>query len=179
MKTCHIHHLEIFHHSCIRAILGISRTVQWRERLSFSALAQMFGMSLTMADLLRQHRMRWLGHVAGMDTGRVPKPIVFGELPGTRPRHGPKKRRRDVIVGDLVSRHVPLGEWYTLAQHRSTWRDIYRAFPPATRNSAPLDNLSLLNTSNSSVMGIQGPRRARARVCVCARVCAWPLRRES
>ena len=49
-------------------------------------------MSLTMADLLRQHCMRWLDHVARMDTGRVPKQIVFGELPGTRPHHGPKKQ---------------------------------------------------------------------------------------
>ena len=46
--------------------------------------------------------------------------IVFGELPGTHPRHGPKKRWCDVIAGDLVSRHVPLGKWYTLAQDRST-----------------------------------------------------------
>ena len=88
-------------------------------------------MSLTMVDLLRQHPMRWLGHVARMDTGRIPKQTVFGELPGARPRHGPKKRWRDVIVGDLVSRHILLGEWYMLAQDRSTWREIYHASPPA------------------------------------------------
>ena len=59
-----------------------------------------------------------------MQTDRVPKQIVFGELTGTSPRHGTKKRWRDAIAGDLVSRDVSLGRWYMLGQDGSTSRDI-------------------------------------------------------
>ena len=33
MKQCHLHRLDVFHRSCVRCILGISRTAQWHEHL--------------------------------------------------------------------------------------------------------------------------------------------------
>ena len=34
----------------------------------------------TMYTLLRQRRLRWLGHVRRMEDGRIPKGILYGEL---------------------------------------------------------------------------------------------------
>ena len=54
-------------------------------------------MNSSLSCLLRERRMRWLGHVCRMDGGRQPKKILFGELMKSRPFHGTKQRWRDVI----------------------------------------------------------------------------------
>ena len=45
--------LEYF--QCIRMILGVSSTKQWKERITSRELAGWFG-------ILRKHPLRWLGH---------------------------------------------------------------------------------------------------------------------
>ena len=83
-----------------------------------------------MAVLLRQRRMRWLGHMARMDDDRAPKCVLFGELPATRPRHGPKRRWRDIVLNDLESLGVDK-TWCGLAQDRDQWRQqCVRGRPP-------------------------------------------------
>ena len=50
----------------------------------------------TMYTLLRQRRMRWIGHVRRMEDGRIPKDILYGELAvGKRPRGRPQLRYKD------------------------------------------------------------------------------------
>ena len=72
-------------------------------------------------------------HVGRMNDDRMPKRVLFGELPATRPRHGPRKRWRDVIVDDLrsISPPVPSDCWFDAAQDRSAWRQIAHRRPPA------------------------------------------------
>ena len=55
----------------------------------------------------------------------MPKKVLFGWLPKTRPACGPRRRWRDVIRRDLKSLSVPEEHWYNAALHRSNWRDIY------------------------------------------------------
>ena len=121
IKARQLHRLNIFHRSCVRAILVVSRTAQCVERLTNIELARRFGMSEDMAVLLRQRRMRWLGHMARMDDDRAPKCVLFGELPATRPRHGPKRRWRDIVLNDLERLGVDK-TWCGLAQVRNQWR---------------------------------------------------------
>ena len=56
--------LDWFHRRCVRCILGISRTIQWKEHLTTVELAGRFGMVESFDDLLTQYQLRWLGHVA-------------------------------------------------------------------------------------------------------------------
>ena len=121
IKARQLHRLNIFHRSCVRAILGVSRTAQWFEQLTNIELARRFGMSEDMVVLLRQRLTRWLGHMARMDDDRAPKCVLFGELPATRPCHGPKRRWRDVVLSDLESLGVDK-TWCGLAQDRDQWR---------------------------------------------------------
>ena len=45
-----------------------------------------------MFTLLKQRRMRWLGHVVRMDDRRIPKDLLYGELvQGKRPTGRPQK----------------------------------------------------------------------------------------
>ena len=55
VKSPSMRRLEGFHNRCIRAILGVSRTRQWKERLTSRELASWFGMDETMADIIGKH----------------------------------------------------------------------------------------------------------------------------
>ena len=50
-------------------MLGVSKLQQWKERIreenqGSRELAETLGMTESMAEILRRHRLRWLGHVA-------------------------------------------------------------------------------------------------------------------
>ena len=91
LKAQHTRRLNVFHNRCVRAILGVTRYQQWQERLTTQTLAERFGMTWTIPDVVTEHRLKWLGHVGRMDEGRLPKKLLFGELRKTRPNHGTKE----------------------------------------------------------------------------------------
>ena len=115
--------LEGFHNRCIRISLGVSRTRQWKEWITSRELANMFGMNEKMAEIIGKYRCRWLGHLARMGNDRIPKQLLFGELTKIRPRHGPKRRWRDLAVMDVRIFGIE-GDWFTVAQDRQRWSTI-------------------------------------------------------
>ena len=123
IKAESVRRLNGFHNHCIRTIMGVTKQQQWRERISSRQLAAEFGMEETMAEILMKHRLRWLGHLARMESHRMPKQLLFGELQKKRPSHGTKRRWRDVAAADIKS--VSAGaEWYHLAQDRNVWAAV-------------------------------------------------------
>ena len=53
----------------------------------------------------------------------LPKSLQFGWLPESRPRCGPRRRRRDVIRKDLKDFSVAESKWYEEAgRSRAGWR---------------------------------------------------------
>ena len=124
LKAAHNHRLNVFHNQCVRTILGVSRFQQWKERLTTGNLADMFGMQQSIPDLVREQRLRWLGHVGRMDHDRMPKKLLFGELKKKRPRHGPKRRWRDVVQCDVEELGVK-STWYSICQERNEWYQLY------------------------------------------------------
>ena len=109
---------------CVRCILGVIRTVQWRDRLTTAELAGRFGMVESIGDLLTQWRLRWLGHVARMSDVRHPKRLLFGWFPQKRPAHGAKLRWRDKVRQDLKKCGITESSWYTEAQDRAKWKSF-------------------------------------------------------
>ena len=101
VKAAHLRRMNTFHFDSVHTILSETRSSQWAKRLSNSSLAARFGLGSDVADLLRKHRLRWLGHLARMDLSRLPKQMLFAELPSTRPQHGPKKRWRDIATENI------------------------------------------------------------------------------
>ena len=123
VKAESVRRLRGFHNRCIRSMLGVSKLQQWRERITSKELAERFGMTESMAEILRRHRLKWLGHVARMNDNRMPKQLLFGELTRSRPSHGTKSRWRDLAAGDVQA--AGLGStWYEVAQDRRKWADI-------------------------------------------------------
>ena len=76
-----------------------------------------------MYTLLRQRRMRWLGHVRRMKGGRIPKDILYGELTlGRRTTGRPHLRYKDVCVRDIMKAvDIDTMSWESLATDRSKW----------------------------------------------------------
>ena len=67
--------LNSFHLRSIRRILGIT----WQDRVSNTEVLSRANLP-SMFTLLRQRRLRWLGHVYRMEDGRIPKDILYGKL---------------------------------------------------------------------------------------------------
>ena len=120
LKAKEARKLNSFHNRCVRAILGVTRYKQRKERLTTRQLMKTFGMQKSILDIILEQRLRWLGHVGRMEETRLPKKILFGELRKTRPRHGTKRRWRDVVKADVDA--IGVGDrWYEACQDRKEW----------------------------------------------------------
>ena len=89
--------LNVFHMRCIRRILGIT----WQDRVTNKVVLEKAGIP-SLYTLLKQRRMRWLGHVTRINDGRIPKDLLYGELAtGKRPTGRPQLHFKDVCKRDL------------------------------------------------------------------------------
>ena len=62
-----------------------------------------------------------------MPSHRIPKSALFGWLPQSYPRCGPRRRWRDMIRKDLKDIEIKEEEWYEEAtRSRPGWRAICR-----------------------------------------------------
>ena len=89
-----------------------------------------------MYTLLRQCRLRCLGHVRRMKDGRIPKDIFNGELAvGERPTGRPLLRFLDVCERDLKALDIDVDSWETLEFDRVAWkRTLISQLPMEKRN---------------------------------------------
>ena len=123
----HKRKLNSAHHRCIRIILGISNRQQWSSHISMAEIRMRWGDLESATDKVQKRRLEWLGHLARMESARIPKSILFGWLPQPRPRCGPRKRWRDEIRTDLKEIKVPECDWYkTATTSRSAWKTAYK-----------------------------------------------------
>jgi len=115
----HVQRLEVFHMQCLRALCGVSR----RIHMSNAVILAKCGQPLV-ANMIRGHRLRWLGHLGRMGGERVPKRVLFGKFTGKKPRGRPRVTWADVLVRDIQEHKI--GKWYKLCQDRAAWRNIIR-----------------------------------------------------
>ena len=109
--------LNTFHLRSIRRILGIS----WQDKVTNADVLSRAGLP-SMYTLLRQRRLRWLGHVHRMEDGRIPKDILYGELAlGRRTTGRPHQRYSDVCVTDMKAVDIDTMSWEGLAADRTKW----------------------------------------------------------
>ena len=107
---------------CLRRLLGIT----WQDRVRNEDILERAG-TRSMNCILKQKRLRWLGHICRMKDGRIPKDLLFGELAtGTRPLGRPNLRFKDICKRDLKDCGIEPADLQTASSNRSNWRTICR-----------------------------------------------------
>ena len=76
---------------------------------------------------LKSRRLRWAGHVEGMDQFRNAYRVLVGKPEGKRPLGRPVRRWEDNNKMDLREVGCDPGEWIDLAEDRDQWRTYIRA----------------------------------------------------
>ena len=98
--------------------------ISWTDKVSNNEVLERTDVP-SMFTLLRQRRLRWLGHVHRMEDGRIPKDLLYGELEsGSRPVGRLKLRVKDVCKRDMLATGLPTGNWGTHAADRGEWRSV-------------------------------------------------------
>ena len=79
-KQKDIKKLNTFHLRCLRSIIGVS----WKDRWTNTKVLETC-QSHGMPFLVSCARLRWLGHIARLDSDRLPEQLLLGRLSSTRP----------------------------------------------------------------------------------------------
>ena len=103
-------------------MLGIS----WQDKVTNADVLSRAGLP-TKHTLLRQRRLRWLGHVRRMGDGRIQKHILYGELAlGRRTTCRPHLRYKDVCVRDMKAVDIDTLSWEGTAADHTKWRSALK-----------------------------------------------------
>ena len=112
--------LEAFQSSCLRRILRVS----YMKHRSNEWVRMQCGQPL-LEEIIRQRRMRWLGHVQRMDGERYPRCMLWGRLAaGKRRKGGQKLRWVDLCSADLKRKGVD-ATWKERCEERREWRRLF------------------------------------------------------
>ena len=115
-----VHKLNTFMMKHLRYIMG----VRWWHYRKNTDILEKAGLP-SMYELLMQKNLRWAGHVARLDSNRLPKQILFSQLStGCRNRGRPKLRYKDTVKRHLKAKDIDVDSWYTQAQDRTSWRSM-------------------------------------------------------
>ena len=110
--------LEATHHKFQRRLLGIT----WRDKVRNEDIRTKTG-SRKLEDIIKERRLRWLGHVLRMDDSRTARQATQWELKGYKRKPGrPRKNWVDVIKRDLKDMDLTWDEVETLANDKADWR---------------------------------------------------------
>ena len=77
--------------------------------------------------MIKSRRLRWAGHVAGMEKGRSAFRILTGNPTGKRPLGRPIRRWEGNIRIDLEEIGISAGNWVNSNQDRDYWRALVNA----------------------------------------------------
>ena len=110
MRTHQEKRLNVFHIRCLRRIPGIT----WQDKVINKFVLEKAGIS-SLYSLLKQRRIRWLGHLTWMKDGRDSKDLLYGELATTGRPH---LRFKDVCKRDLQALCINTDSWEVTATDR-------------------------------------------------------------
>ncbi|XP_063620689.1 uncharacterized protein LOC134793093 [Cydia splendana] len=110
--------LNTFHMRCLRSILNIT----WKDRVTNERVLEIAQLP-SITALLKQRRLRWLGHVQRMDSTRLPSQIMLSQIAFKKRRIGrPLLRFKDCAKRDMVAFDIDRDTWEELASDRDGWR---------------------------------------------------------
>jgi hypothetical protein len=72
--------------------------------------------------LIKAQRIKWLGHIQGMDQARPTRKLLDWKPMGTRAVGKPRQRWQEDVTEDL--KNLKVKNWKEAAKDRRTWRDL-------------------------------------------------------
>jgi hypothetical protein len=114
--------LRIFEQKTLRKIFGPVQDENgiWRIRKN-RELNELIG-NADRVRFIKSRRTAWLGHMMGMDGGRMPKIILEWKPMGRRIRGRPKKRWIEDVEEDIQT--MGIRGWRKLSKERTEWKKI-------------------------------------------------------
>ena len=74
----------------------------------------------SMADILIEKNLRWLGHVQRMEPERLPRQLLYSQLhDGKRNQGHPRLRYKDVVKRNMIWRQIHINSWQNIADNRA------------------------------------------------------------
>jgi hypothetical protein len=102
------HRLRVFENRILRDANG-----EWR-RLHYEELHR----------VIKSRKLRWRGHIAGMEEGWSAFKVLTGTLAGKMPLERPRRRWEDNIRMDLKEVGIIMRSWVYSVQDMDNWRAL-------------------------------------------------------
>jgi hypothetical protein len=120
-----IRHLESCQFRLLRAMCGWT----WRQFHSYEdiiMLAEAVGVTILPIEVvIRESRLKYLGHIERMDDSRLTKIVLHGEaFNGIRARGSPEMVFRKVLKDDLLKSGIGVEGWQRRARNKPKWRKL-------------------------------------------------------
>ena len=94
--TVYRRHVKKLHAFMMRHLRSIMK-IRWQDKVTNIKVIKRAGLP-SMEDLLIRKNLRWTGHLLRMPTDRLPRQVLYSQLPdGQRPRSRPRLRYKDTI----------------------------------------------------------------------------------
>jgi hypothetical protein len=109
-------------HSFMMRHLRTIMRITWQDKITNREVLERANLP-SMEDLLIKKNLRWTGHIIRMPSERLPKQVLFSQLPaGERKLGRPRLRYKDTIKRNLKRRQIDIKTWKTIAGQRAVWR---------------------------------------------------------
>ena len=95
--TVYRRHVKKLHAFMMRHLRSIMK-IRWQDKVTNIKVLKRAGLP-SMEDLLIRKNLRWTGHLLRMPTDRLPRQVLYSQLPdGQRPSGRPRLRYKDTIM---------------------------------------------------------------------------------
>ena len=98
--------------------------IRWQDKLTNIKVIKRAGLP-SMEDFLIRKNLRWTGHLLRMPTDRLPRQILYSQLPDEQ---RPRLRYKDITKRNIKKRDIDTNSWKSLVLQRDVWRDTVKYY---------------------------------------------------
>ena len=118
--------LRAFHARCIRTMCRVNRRHTWEHRISSEELRNRTGIK-TIDIYITRRQLRWAGHVARMDSTRLPRKMMSSWVRHKRPSGCPRFTYGRGLNKALKKANIETSNWYEVASDRARWAQLLKS----------------------------------------------------
>lgn len=112
--------LQNFFNRCARTMCRVTRWHTWKQRISQRTLEKRIGLR-TFSQYLHRRQLRWIGHVARMETTRLPRRLLTSWVAHPRPKGRPKLNYGQYSARLLKGIGLSATAWLDATVDRNLW----------------------------------------------------------